>query len=111
MQPAAGKRKKKQTAFLFFENSCGRLKISATAKAASEKEVRFVEYTKNFGFRHKAGVILSVSSLPSQYGIGSFGEQAHHFIDFLDATGQRVWQVLPLNPTLFRDDGSSNNLS
>jgi len=62
-----------------------------------------LEYTKNFGFRHKAGVILSVSSLPSKYGIGSFGEEAHKFIDFLDAAGQRVWQVLPLNPTSYGD--------
>ena len=67
------------------------------------REVLFVEYTKNFGFRHKAGVILSVSSLPSKYGIGSFGKEAHDFIDFLDATGQRVWQVLPLNPTSYGD--------
>lgn len=62
-----------------------------------------MEYTKNFGFRHKAGVILSVSSLPSKYGIGSFGKEAHRFIDFLDATGQKVWQVLPLNPTSYGD--------
>ena len=62
-----------------------------------------MEYTKNFGFRHKAGVILSVSSLPSKYGIGSLGKEAHDFIDFLDATGQKVWQVLPLNPTSYGD--------
>ena len=59
--------------------------------------------TKNFGFRHKAGVILPVSSLPSRYGIGSFGREAHKFLDFLDATGQKCWQVLPLNPTSYGD--------
>ena len=48
---------------------------------------------KNFGFRHKAGVIMSVSSLPGKYGIGSFGKAAHDFVDFLDATGQKCWQV------------------
>jgi len=58
---------------------------------------------KNFGFRHKAGVIMPVSSLPSQYGIGSFGKAAHDFIDFLDAAGQTCWQVLPLNPTSYGD--------
>ena len=58
---------------------------------------------KNFGFRHKAGIIMPVSSLPSQYGIGSFGQAAYHFIDFLDATGQKCWQVLPLNPTSYGD--------
>ncbi len=58
---------------------------------------------KNFGFSHKAGVIMSVSSLPSKYGIGSFGKAAYDFIDFLDATGQTCWQVLPLNPTSYGD--------
>ncbi len=58
---------------------------------------------KNFGFKHKTGVIMPISSLPGRYGIGSFGKQAHDFIDFLDATGQKVWQVLPLNPTAYGD--------
>jgi len=62
-----------------------------------------MEYTKNFGFRHKAGIILPVSSLPSKYGIGSFGKEAYRFIDFLAATGQKCWQVLPLNPTSYGD--------
>lgn len=59
--------------------------------------------TKNFGFRRKAGVIMPVSSLPGKYGIGSFGKCAFDFIDFLDETGQKVWQVLPLNPTSYGD--------
>ncbi len=62
-----------------------------------------MESTKNFGFRHKSGVVLPVSSLPSPYGIGSFGKAAHDFLDFLDATGQKCWQVLPLNPTSYGD--------
>ncbi len=62
-----------------------------------------MEYTKNFGFRNKAGVIMPVSSLPSPYGIGSLGKGAHDFIDFLDAAGQKCWQVLPLNPTSYGD--------
>ena len=60
-------------------------------------------YTKNFGFKHKSGVVMPVSSLPSKYGIGSFGKSAHDFIDFLDSTGQKCWQVLPLNPTSYGD--------
>lgn len=62
-----------------------------------------MEQYKNFGFRHKAGIIMPVSSLPGKYGIGSFGKGAHNFIDFLDATGQKCWQVLPLNPTSYGD--------
>ena len=69
----------------------------------SEEEIYFMNDTKNFGFKHKAGVVMPVSSLPSKYGIGSFGKAAHDFIDFLDATGQKCWQVLPLNPTSYGD--------
>ena len=62
-----------------------------------------MSYTKNFGFKHKSGVVMPISSLPSKYGIGSFGKSAFDFIDFLDATGQKCWQVLPLNPTSYGD--------
>ena len=62
-----------------------------------------INYTKNFGFKHKSGVLMPVSSLPSKYGIGSFGKAAHDFIDFLDETQQKCWQVLPLNPTSYGD--------
>ena len=58
---------------------------------------------KNFGFAHKAGMIMPVFSLPSPYGIGSFGKGAYEFVDFLEATGQTCWQVLPLNPTSYGD--------
>ena len=57
----------------------------------------------NFGFKHKAGILMPVSSLPSKYGIGSFGKEAYRFIDFLDEAGQKCWQVLPLNPTSYGD--------
>ena len=49
-----------------------------------------------------AGVLLHVSSLPSQYGIGSFGA-ARRWIDFLAAAGQKYWQVLPLAMTGYGD--------
>lgn len=57
----------------------------------------------NFGFKHKAGVFCAVSMLPSKYGIGAFGKECYDFIDFLVASGQKVWQVLPLNPTAYGD--------
>jgi len=62
-----------------------------------------MEKRKNFGFTHKAGMIMPVFSLPSPYGIGSFGKEAYQFVDFLEATGQTCWQVLPLNPTSYGD--------
>lgn len=50
-----------------------------------------------------AGVLLSVSSLPSPYGIGTFGRAAYDFVDFLKSAGQTYWQVLPLGPTSYGD--------
>lgn len=50
-----------------------------------------------------AGVLLPVASLPSRFGIGTFGKEAYKFIDFLQAAGQRYWQVLPLGPTSYGD--------
>jgi len=45
-----------------------------------------------------AGVLLHISSLPSPYGIGDFGPEAHRFAELLAKSGQRIWQVLPMNP-------------
>ncbi len=58
---------------------------------------------KNFGFKHKAGILMPISALPSKYGIGSFGSEAYKFIDFLRDTGHKCWQTLPLNPTSYGD--------
>ncbi len=47
----------------------------------------------------KSGILLSVSSLPSQYGIGCFSKEAYAFVDFLEESGMSLWQILPLGPT------------
>jgi len=44
-------------------------------------------------------VLLPISSLPSPYGIGNFGEAARKWVDFLHDAGQSYWQILPLTPT------------
>ncbi len=46
---------------------------------------------------------MPISSLPSPYGIGTFGKAAYDFADFLDEAGQRYWQLLPLGPTSYGD--------
>lgn len=46
----------------------------------------------------KSGILLSVTSLPSPYGIGSLGEECFSFLDFLRKTRQSYWQLLPLCP-------------
>jgi len=50
-----------------------------------------------------AGILLPVSSLPSPYGIGSFGDAAREWLRFLKACGQKYWQILPLGPTGWGD--------
>lgn len=53
-----------------------------------------------------AGVLLSVTSLPSKYGIGCFDQAAYDFVDWLEKAGQRYWQILPLGATAH---GGSDN--
>jgi 4-alpha-glucanotransferase len=45
------------------------------------------------------GVLLHISSLPSRFGIGSLGPEAHAFAETLAAAGLKYWQFLPLTPT------------
>ncbi len=49
--------------------------------------------------KRSAGVLMHVSSLPSPYGIGTFGKEAYKFIDFLAEAGQTYWQMLPTGQT------------
>ncbi len=46
-----------------------------------------------------AGVLLHISSLASPFGVGDIGPSAFEFVDFLEKANQKVWQILPLNPT------------
>lgn len=52
-------------------------------------------------FNRKSGVLLHPTSLPSKYGIGDLGKEAYEFIDFLNKSKQRLWQILPLGPVGF----------
>lgn len=55
------------------------------------------------GFLRRAGVLMPVSSLPSKYGIGTFGKEGYKFVDFLAKADMKYWQVLPLGPTSYGD--------
>lgn len=46
-----------------------------------------------------SGILLHISSLPSDYGIGTLGKEAYKFIDFLHNAKQTYWQILPIGPT------------
>ena len=50
-----------------------------------------------------SGILMPMSSLPSNYGIGTLGKSAYKFVDFLKAAGQKYWQLLPLGPTSYGD--------
>ncbi len=49
------------------------------------------------------GILMHITSLPSPYGIGTLGEQAYKFVDFLEKSGQTHWQILPIGPTSYGD--------
>ncbi len=52
---------------------------------------------------HSCGILLHISSLPSNYGIGTLGKEAYEFVDFLKKSGQEYWQILPVGPTGYGD--------
>ncbi len=51
----------------------------------------------------KSGILMHISSLASPYGIGTMGEEARKFVDFLRESGQTYWQMLPVCPTSYGD--------
>lgn len=51
----------------------------------------------------KSGVLMHISSLPNNRGIGSMGKEAYEFVDFLAESKLALWQVLPLCPTSYGD--------
>lgn len=53
--------------------------------------------------KKSSGVLMHLSSLPSEYGIGSMGAPARKFVDFLKKAGQTYWQMLPICPTSYGD--------
>jgi malto-oligosyltrehalose synthase/4-alpha-glucanotransferase len=53
---------------------------------------------KSHSGNRKSGLLLHISSLPSEFGIGDLGPEAYRFADFLYRSNQRIWQMLPINP-------------
>lgn len=50
-----------------------------------------------------AGILMHISSLPGDFGIGTFGKEAYDFVDFLKKAGILYWQILPLGHTGYGD--------
>src|ERR1044072_5492186 len=57
----------------------------------------------NVSFPRSSGILLHPTSLPGRFGIGDLGDAAYRFVDFLVASNQSLWQILPLGPTGFGD--------
>ena len=55
-----------------------------------------------------SGILMAMSSLPSEHGIGTMGKSAYKFVDFLRDSGQKYWQLLPLCPTSYGDSPYSS---
>ena len=55
------------------------------------------------GFPRSSGILLHPTSLPGNFGVGDLGDEAYRFVDFLAASKQSLWQVLPLGPTGYGD--------
>jgi len=53
--------------------------------------------------KRSSGILMHISSLPSPHGIGTMGQAARDFVDFLQSAGQRWWQLLPICPTSYGD--------
>ena len=53
--------------------------------------------------KRAAGILMPISSLPSDYGIGCFSKSAYEFVDWLKEAGQTYCQILPLGPTSYGD--------
>lgn len=54
--------------------------------------------SKDKKIKKDCGILLSITSLPSKFGIGSLGKEAFRFVDFLKKCNQDYWQILPLCP-------------
>ena len=53
--------------------------------------------------KRSSGVLLHITSLPANEGIGTLGKPAFEFVNWLKAAGQKYWQILPLGPTGYGD--------
>lgn len=54
-------------------------------------------------FERGSGILAHPTSFETEYGIGDFGSSTVKFLNFLEKTNQKYWQILPLGPTSFGD--------
>ena len=100
--------------YLCNENHPGCLSNAIKSFSAGRRHIKLFSCLPNFrqsGVSVKmkerySGILMHISSLPSQFGIGDLGPQAYQFADMLAQNKQHFWQILPLNPTEQKHDNS-----
>jgi 4-alpha-glucanotransferase len=96
----------KATVFHFIVHRSSLLFDSSHASTLSSQPTPplFKKYRDStLGFPRASGILLHPTSLPGAFGVGDLGEEARAFADFLAASAQTLWQVLPLGPTGYGD--------
>ncbi len=53
--------------------------------------------------KRSCGILMHITSLPCNEGIGTLGKPAYEFVDWLKSAEQKYWQVLPIHPTGYGD--------
>ncbi|MBX3438523.1 MAG: 4-alpha-glucanotransferase [Planctomycetaceae bacterium] len=80
-----------------------RCRLTSVARTDPVQDIRAVHHGGHMNdikrLPRSSGILLHVSSLPGDHGIGDLGPAAHEFLEFLERTGQSLWQMLPVGPT------------
>ncbi|MGV3527456.1 MAG: malto-oligosyltrehalose synthase [Flavisolibacter sp.] len=82
---------------IFSEQEISTRKI-AVEKILSDWPFEILQNTGEEKRKRSAGILLSITSLPSNFGIGDIGPDSRLFADMLQMAGQSWWQILPVNP-------------
>ena len=81
------------SSFFFVGNYCGFLYLGVYCKKRFSKETVIILSEKR-----SSGVLMSISAIPSRYGVGTFGKECVDFANKIAEMGFSYWQVLPFTP-------------
>ena len=77
--------------------------IEEALREMNKPQLPEVSQAPSEAFPRASGVLLHPTSLPGRFGIGDLGDAAYRFVDFLAASQQQLWQIMPLGPTSYGD--------
>ena len=76
--------------------------VARILSAVNNRDI-FIRITGRYKMKRASGILMHITSLPGESGIGTFGKESYYFVDFLEKAGQAYWQILPLGPTGYRN--------